>query len=48
VIDDDPVIDYMVMEAIALKVHKEDEKVRKDAERKQRMKEVREELKKYT
>ena len=33
VLSDDPVIDYMVMEAVFLKVQKEDEKARKDAER---------------
>lgn len=32
---EDDVIDYMVMEAVALKIQKEDEKAKKDAERKQ-------------
>jgi hypothetical protein len=32
---EDDVIDYMVMEAVALKVRHEDEKARKEAERKE-------------
>lgn len=34
VLSEDPVIDYMIMEAVALRVHAEDEKERKDKERK--------------
>lgn len=33
--EDDPVIDYMVMEAVYIKARNEDEQARKDAERKQ-------------
>lgn len=35
VISPDPVIDYMIMEAVAVKVRKEDEKIQKEQERKQ-------------
>jgi 3-deoxy-D-manno-octulosonate 8-phosphate phosphatase KdsC-like HAD superfamily phosphatase len=34
IVEDDDVIDYMVMEAVALKVSREDEDNRKDKERK--------------
>jgi hypothetical protein len=33
VLSEDPVIDYMIMEAVALRVHAEDEKERKNRER---------------
>lgn len=39
-------IDFMVMEAVALKVRKADIKAQKDAERKQKVNEERERLKK--
>ena len=48
VIDDDDVIDYMVMEAISLKVRKEDEAARKKAELEVQKREARERLKQYT
>lgn len=38
-------IDYMVMEAVALKVRKEEEKAAKDAQRKRDVNEMRERLK---
>jgi hypothetical protein len=36
----DPVIDYMVMEAVYLKVQKQDERHRKDAERRRQVQEA--------
>jgi hypothetical protein len=42
---DDPVIDYMVMEAVALKAKKEEDKARKDAERAEWKKQQKEKLK---
>lgn len=42
---EDDVIDYMVMEAVALKVRKEEEKAAKDAQRKRDVNEMRERLK---
>jgi hypothetical protein len=46
ILSDDSVIDYMVMEAVALKVRKADEKAQKEAEREQWKKEQKERLKK--
>ena len=45
VVHDDPVLDYMVMEAVAVKIRKEDEKAAKDAERKRKVAEEKERLK---
>lgn len=41
---EDPVIDYMVMEAVALRVFHADEKARKDSERKRKVDEERKRL----
>lgn len=45
IVDDDPVLDYMVMEAVAIKIRKEDEKAAKDAERRRKVAEAKERLK---
>jgi hypothetical protein len=47
-VSDDPVLDYMVMEAVYLKVRKEDEKAAKAAEREEWKKRRKEELKETT
>lgn len=44
-VSEDDVIDYMVMEAVALKVRKEDEAARKEAERQEWKKQQKEKLK---
>jgi len=41
VLDDDPVIDYMIIEAVSLKVAKEDEEAQKAHERREWRKEKR-------
>lgn len=47
-LSDDDVIDYMVMEAVALRAAKEAEKAQKAAERKQWQEEQRQKLKEMT
>lgn len=44
VLSEDPVIDYMIMEAVALRVHAQDEAERKDRERKEWKKQKAKEL----
>lgn len=44
VLCDDDVIDYMVMEAVAIKVRKAEEKAAKDAERRRKVEETRKKL----
>lgn len=44
VISEDPVIDYMIMEAVALRVHAEDDKQRKAKEREEWKKQKAKEL----
>lgn len=43
---DDDVLDYMIMEAVAIKADKDEEKARKDAERREWKKQEAERLKK--
>ena len=46
IVPEDDVLDYMVMEAVALKVQKEDREAQKNAERREWQKQERERLKK--
>lgn len=44
-ISDDDVIDYMIMEAVAIKIGKQEEQAQKEADAKQKQAEAREQLK---
>ena len=43
--EDDPVLDYMIMEAVALKIRKQDREAEKEQERKDFKKQKQQELK---
>jgi hypothetical protein len=48
IVPEDDVLDYMVMEAVAIKVRQEEKKAAKEAEKAEWKKKTQEELKKYT